>query len=160
MVIMNKNKINELMKLDEKNIAILNVLLDNARLSYRQIAQKIGASVATVMHRVRELEKERIIRKYSAVPDYEKLGYDITVLIEVQVGKGKLVQVENKIAQHPNVVAVYDVTGAFDVVILAKFKNRRAMDVFLKKIQTYDFVLRTNTRLVLQTIKEEQISVT
>jgi DNA-binding Lrp family transcriptional regulator len=156
---MNKNQTNEPMKLDEKNIAILNVLLDNARLSYRQIAQKIGVSVATVMHRVQELEKDKIIQKYSAVPDYEKLGYDITVLIEVQVGKGKLAQVENKIAQHPNVVAVYDVTGAFDVVILAKFKNRRTMDVFLKKIQTYDFVLRTNTRLVLQTIKEGQIHV-
>ncbi len=148
------------MKLDEKNIAIINVLLDNARHSYRQVAQKVGASAATVMHRVQDMEKEKIIRKYSAVPDYEKLGYDITVLIEVQVGKGKLAQVENKIAQHPHVVAVYDVTGAFDIIILAKFKNRRAMDAFLKKIQTYDFVLRTNTRLVLQTIKEEQIPVT
>lgn len=148
------------MELDEKNTTILNVLLENARLSYRQIAKKIGASAATVMHRMQDMEKEKIIRKYSAVPDYEKLGYDITVLIEVQVGKGKLAQVENKIAQHPNVVAVYDVTGAFDVIILAKFKNRRAIDVFLKKIQTYDFVLRTNTRLVLQTIKEGLISVT
>lgn len=148
------------MELDEKNRAIINVLLDNARLSYRQIAKHIGASVATVMHRVQDMEKEKIIRKYSAVPDYEKLGYDITVLIEVQVGKGKLAQVENKIAQHPNVVAVYDVTGSFDVIILAKFKNRRTMDIFLKKIQTYDFVLRTNTRLVLQTIKEDLISVT
>ncbi len=159
MIIMNKNQTNDPMKLDEKNIAILNVLLDNARLSYRQIANRIDASVATVMHRVQALEKERIIKKYSTILDYEKLEYDITVLIEVQVGKGKLGLVEKKIAQHPNVVAVYDVTGTFDVIILAKFKNRRAMDAFLKKIQTYDFVLRTNTRLVLQTIKEEQIPV-
>jgi len=75
----------------------------------------------------------------------------------MRISKGKLFEVEKKIAMHPNVFAVYDITGAFDCQVIAKFKNRRAMDKFLKLIQTYEFVQRTETILVLNTIKEQNI---
>ena len=147
------------MELDETDKGILNVIIENSRLSLRQIAKKLGVSVATVMHHLNRLEDEKIIRKYAASLDYEKIGYDIEVIIEVRISKGRLLDVEKKIAVHPNVFAVYDVTGAFDAIILARFRNRRQMDNFLKKIQTYEFVERTETKLVLQTIKEENIRV-
>ena len=147
------------MKLDELDRNIMNALIEDSRLSYRQIAKKLGVSVATVMHRVNILEKEKIIKRNTSILDYEKLGYDIEVLIDVRIAKGKLIEVERKIAVDPNVFAVYDTTGDFDAVILARFQNRRKMDAFLKKIQTYDFVERTNTKLVLSTIKESQIKV-
>src|SRR3989338_9477316 len=140
------------MVLEEKDRKILNILVDNSRLSLRQIAKKAGASVATVMHHIRKLEKEGVIKKYTSKIDYEKAGYDIEVIIEVRISKGKLKDVEKKIAAHQNVFAVYDVTGAFDAVVLARFKTRRQMDNFLKKIQTYEFVERTETKLVLQTV--------
>jgi len=147
------------MKLDELDRNIMNALIEDSRLSYRQIAKKLGVSVATVMHRVNILEKDKVIKRNTSILDYEKLGYDIEVLIDVRIAKGKLMEVEKKIAVDPNVFAVYDTTGDFDAVILARFHNRRKMDAFLKKIQTYDFVERTNTKLVLNTIKESQIKV-
>lgn len=138
---------------------IINNLMLDSRLSYRKLASILNVSVATIMHHVNKLEKEKIIKKYTAKVDYEKLGYDIEVLVEVRIAKGKLFLVEKKIAANPNVFSVYDITGAFDAVILARFQNRRKMDNFLKKIQTYDFVERTNTRLILNMIKEKQINV-
>ena len=68
------------MEIDALNKHILGVLLDDSRLSYRQIAKKVGVSVATVMHRVNNLKKQDIIKKYTANLDYEKLGYDIVLL--------------------------------------------------------------------------------
>ena len=147
------------MEIDETDKRILNAVIENSRLSLRQIAKKVKVSVATVMHRLNRLEDEKIIRKYAASLDYEKIGYDIEVIIEVRISKGRLLDVEKKIAVHPNVFAVYDVTGAFDAIILARFRSRRQMDTFLKKIQTYEFVERTETKLVLKTIKEENIRV-
>lgn len=147
------------MELDQTDKSILNVLAENSRLSLRQIAEKVKVSVATVMHRLDKLEKEEIIRNYTSKIDYEKIGYDIEVLIEIRISKGRLLDVERKIATHPSVFAIYDVTGVFDAVILARFKNRRQMDNFLKKIQTYEFVERTETKLILKTIKEENIIV-
>jgi len=145
--------------LDELDKEIINNLLIDSRLSYRKLAKKLKVSVATIMHRVNKMEKEDIIRKYTSKIDYEKLGYDIEVLIDIKISKGKLFLVEKKIASNPNVFAVYDTTGADDAVILARFKNRRMMDNFLKKIQTYDFVERTHTKLILNTIKEDQMLV-
>lgn len=111
------------------------------------------------MNRVNALKKESIIKKYTARLDYEKAGYDISVMIDVRVSKGKLLEVENHIASFPSVSAVYDTTGHFDAVILASFKNRKNLDEFLKKIQTFDFVEHTETRLILNKVKEDFIKV-
>lgn len=146
-------------ELDTTDKAILNALLADARLSYRQIAKKVGVSVATVMHRLKALEQSKIIRQYTAEIDYERLGYDIAVQIDIRVSKGKLFEVEKRIAHHPNIVALYDVTGDFDCLLIAKFKSRRSMDNFLKRIQTYPFVERTRTSLILNIIKEERMEV-
>lgn len=145
--------------LDELDKEIINSLLIDSRMSYRKLAKKLKVAVATIMHRVNKLEKEDVIQKYTAKINYEKLGYDIEVLIDIKISKGKLFLVEKKIASNPNVFAVYDTTGADDAVILARFTNRRNMDNFLKKIQTYDFVERTHTKLILNTIKEDQMFV-
>lgn len=145
--------------LKPKDSEIVNILIENARLSAREVAKKVGVSVVTVINKMRELEKEGIIKGYSAEIDSEKIGYDVHAIIRLQIAKGKLFEVENKIAVHPNVFAVYDVTGEFDALVITKFKSRKGLDVFLKKIQGYDFVQRTETQLILNTIKERNIKV-
>ncbi|MBI5393046.1 Lrp/AsnC family transcriptional regulator [Candidatus Woesearchaeota archaeon] len=143
------------MMIDEIDKKILNVVIGNARLSLREIAKQIGYSVVTVMNRMKRLEKEKIIKEYIAHIDYEKLGYDVNIIIKIRVSKGKLFEVEKKIAIDQHVSAVYDITGDFDSIVIAKFKTRKALDIFLKKIQTYEFVERTETILILNTIKEK-----
>ena len=147
------------MEIDKTDVEILRVLEKNSRLSLRKIAKKIGVSVATVMHRINRLEKEGVIRKYVALLDYDKLGYELEAVISVNVAKGKLFEVEKKIATDPCVHAVYDITGHFDVVVVARFKTRKSLDTFVKKIQTYDFVEKTETAIVLNTIKEEPMGI-
>src|SRR3989344_7150241 len=147
------------MEMDNLDKEILNVLILDSKMSYRDVAKKVKVSVATAMNRIKKLEKESVIKRYATILDYDNIGYDVEVLIEVRISKGKLFQVEKEIAHHPNVFAVYDLTGDFDAAILARFRNRKAMDNFLKKIQTYDFVERTNTRLILNTIKEKEVGV-
>jgi len=147
------------MQLEETDKKILNIIVENSRLSLRQIAKKADVSVATVMHHLKKLEQEKVIKNYTAKLDYEKSGYDVEVMIEIRISKGKLFEVERKIANNPNVFAVYDITGAFDSLVLARFPTRRQMDNFLKRLQTYDFVERTETKLILNTIKDENIGV-
>ncbi|MEM7819285.1 MAG: Lrp/AsnC family transcriptional regulator [Candidatus Aenigmatarchaeota archaeon] len=145
--------------MDEIDKKILNLILENSKLSYRKIAKKLGISVATIMNRVNKLEKNGIVEKYTTKLNYEKLGYDLNVIIDIRVSKGKLFDVERKIASHPNVGAVYDITGQFDVMVIANFKSRKELDRFLKKIQTFDFVERTETKLILNKVKEEFIKI-
>ncbi|MCA9486699.1 Lrp/AsnC family transcriptional regulator [Candidatus Woesearchaeota archaeon] len=144
-------------KHDEEDLLILNSLRENAKISLRDLAKKTGISFVTVMKRIKKLEKEEIIKQYTTLMNYEQLGYDIHVLIQMRVSNGKLFEVENTIAKTPNVYAVYDVTGDFDVVVLARFKTTRQLDIFVKKMQQMDFVERTSTRFILNTIKEESM---
>ena len=142
--------------IDNFDNKILNILIENSRLSYRKIAKKLKTSVATIMNHVNKLEEQGIINRYTADLDYYKLGYDIKVIILLRISKGKLFEVEKKISKHKSVFAVYDVTGDYDAIILARFKSRKALDKFLKEIQSYDFVERTHTSFILNTMKENQ----
>jgi DNA-binding Lrp family transcriptional regulator len=143
------------MKLDETDVKILIKLLSDARLSYRKIAQEIGVSPPTVLTRVEKLERENIIKFYSAVLDHERLGYDLTAIIEVTAVKGKISEVEKHIAKLPNVCAVYDITGLTDMMIIAKFRNRKELSNFVKRDLSMPHIERTNTHVVLLTVKED-----
>jgi len=147
------------MQLADVDKRILNELQEDAKASFRDIAKKAKCSAVTAMKRIHNMEKEGIIKKYSAAIDYEKLGFDVSIILDVRVSKGKLFAVEKKISAHPNVMLVYDNTGQFDVTVVARFRTRAAMDKFLKKLQSYDFVQRTETKLILNTIKEGGIKI-
>jgi len=141
--------------LDETDFKILDVLLSDGRLSSRQIADRIGVSVGTVLSRIRRMENEGIIKGYSAVIDHEKLGYELTVVTEITVAKGKLLDVEREVAKIPNVCCVYDVTGLTDAIVVAKFRSRKDLSDFTKWLLSLPYVERTNTHLVLTTVKED-----
>ena len=143
------------MHLDETDVEILKALTLDARLSSRQIAKQCGVSIGTVLSRIKRMENEGIIRGYSALLDQEKLGYELTVVSEITVSKGRLLEVENEIARLPNVCCVYDVTGLIDAMIVAKFHNREELGKFTKRLLAIPFVERTNTHVVLTSIKED-----
>lgn len=143
------------MELDETDVKILKVLLADSRLSSRQIAKQCDISIGTVLSRIRKMEDEGVITGYTALLDQEKLGYELTVVTEITVSKGRLLEMENEIARIPNVCGVYDLTGLSDAAIIAKFKNREDLSKFTKKLLSLPFVERTNTHVVLTTIKED-----
>jgi DNA-binding Lrp family transcriptional regulator len=143
------------MQLDETDVRILEALTLDARLSSRQIAKQCGVSVGTALSRMKRMEKEGVIKAYSALLDHEKIGYELTVVSEITVSKGRLLEVENEIARLPNVCCVYDVTGMIDAVIIAKFKSRQELSRFTKRLLALPYVERTNTHVVLSTIKED-----
>jgi DNA-binding Lrp family transcriptional regulator len=143
------------MELNETDVKILQGLLEDARFSSRQIAKKVGVSVGTVLSKIKKMEREGIIKSYSAVLDHEKLGYELTVVTEITVSKGRLVETEKEIAKIPNVCCVYDVTGLTDAVIIAKFKGREELGQFTKRLLALPYIERTNTHVVLTTVKED-----
>ena len=143
------------MSLDEIDLRILGSILKDARKSYRKIANDINVSPPTVLSRVQKLENGGIIKSYSALLDHEKLGYDLTAVIEVTAVKGKITEVQKHISKFPNVCAVYDITGLTDMIIVAKFRNREELSNFVKKDMSLSYIERTNTHMVLITVKED-----
>lgn len=141
--------------MDELDIRILGELLKDSRQSYRKLAEILDVAVGTVQNRIRKLEKEGVIKGYTVLLDHEKLGYELTSITRITVSKGKLVDTEKEIAKMAPVLAVYDVTGEADIIVIAKFKSRKDLSDFTKKLLSLPYVERTNTHVVLTTIKED-----
>lgn len=142
------------MSVDKTDEKILKNLMKDARLSARQLALKLGISTVTAISRVKKLENEKIIKGYSALIDHEKIGYDITAIIEI-IAKKNVLEIENKLSKIDNVCCVYDITGNTDTIIVAKFKEREELSDFVKSLSSMANVENTITHVVLNTAKED-----
>ena len=141
--------------LDDIDRRLLKELLRESNRSYRDLAKSIGVSTATVINHAQRLEAAGVIKDYTVRLDHERLGYELTVITEITVSKGKLLETEEEIAKIPNVCAVYDVTGLTDAMVIAKFKSRSNLSDFTKRLLAMPYVERTNTHVVLTTMKED-----
>ncbi|MCD6467440.1 MAG: Lrp/AsnC family transcriptional regulator [Methanomicrobia archaeon] len=141
--------------IDKLDKEILNEMNKNARLSFRDIAKILGVSVATISHRVKKMEDLGIIKGYIPLLDQKKVGYDFTAVIEISIEKGRLSNVEKKLAEFDNTLGVYDITGLYDALVIARFKDRDHLNDFIKKIQKFEFVQKTYTSIVLEVVKED-----
>jgi len=143
------------MELDEIDEMILKNLLVDARQSARQLALRLGISTVTVLSRIKKLEREKIIKGYTAIIDHEKIGYSLTAIIEIMAKNDKIIGVEEEISKFENVCGVYDITGSTDTIIVAKFKGRDELSKFVKSLAVIPNVENTITHVVLNTAKED-----
>jgi DNA-binding Lrp family transcriptional regulator len=142
--------------LDGLDRSILQELNIDARRSHREIAQRLKVSPTTVGTRVARLEREGVIRGYVPLLDDELLGWDLAATIGIRISKGKLREVEERLAKDPRAYAIYDVTGDFDALLIGRFRDRRDLDRFVKHALQDPFVERTNTQVVLNRVKEDR----
>ena len=141
--------------LDDITAKVLDEYLRDSRQSIREVARKVGVSSGTVASRLKEMEEAGIIRRYSAILDYEKLGYELTAITEITVSDGKMIEVGEVIAKLSQATGVYNITGDSDLMIVGKFRTRKELSDFTKKTLTFPHVLRTKTHLVLNILKED-----
>ncbi len=141
--------------LDNKDYDIIRLVQSNARMPFKEIAKKLKVSEGTVFNRLEKLKKAGVIKGFKAMVDYERLGYDITSIICLRISNGKIQEVEAEISKMPEVLAVYDITGEYDAIIICKFRSRGKMNEFIKDLLTIKYMERTNTYLVLNTVKED-----
>lgn len=78
----------ERVQVDATDLALLRLLASDARLSQRQLAQKLGISAPTVGDRMSRLERNGVIRRYGVEIDWESIGYGLTVYLSVTTAGG------------------------------------------------------------------------
>ncbi|MEM2936611.1 MAG: Lrp/AsnC family transcriptional regulator [Candidatus Bathyarchaeia archaeon] len=152
---MNMVEVNSTQKLDDIDFQILRMLQEDARTSYRKVAEAMGIAVGTAYNRIKRLEDEGILRAYTVMVDPAKLGYGLTAVILIQAEGQHLVEVEKEAAQLDEVICVYDITGDFDIAVVARFRDRFTLNNFIKSMLKSPYVKRTVTNVVLNVVKED-----
>jgi len=142
--------------MDDLDRSILEELNIDARRSHREIAHRLKVSPTTVSSRVARLEEQGIIRGYIPVLDDEQLGFDLWAAIGIRISKGRLREVEERLARDSRAYAIYDVTGENDALLIGRFRDRRDLDHFVKHALQDPYVERTNTQVVLNRVKEDR----
>ncbi|MEM3363910.1 MAG: Lrp/AsnC family transcriptional regulator [Candidatus Micrarchaeia archaeon] len=146
------------MKVDDLDIGILRELREHANLSYKEIAEKLKAHPNTVMLRIKRLEREGVIRRYSADIDYSKLGLKLRAAIMMKtrgvnvLNVGKNGQVSG-ILHIPQLIALYGTAGPSDAIAFVEVKDINELTEVIAKIQNTPGVIRTSTYVILATYK-------
>ena len=144
--------------IDEIDLRILKKLKEDCRKSYRTLGEEMGLAPGTIGTRVKKLKEKGVIKNFSVIIDYEKIGYELTSIIEIVVSKGKLIETEEDLAKFPQVCAVYDATGTTDIIVVTKSQNRSELSRLIKSFLVMQYIERTNTHVVLTTVKEDFVN--
>jgi len=139
--------------LDELDKKIIEEMCISSQGSYRQIAKRLGVHPTTLIQRVKNLEEQGVIKGYRANVDYLKLGYEFMAIVHIYV-EGDLLDVQNRIKEIDDVVAVFDVTGECDSIAWVVCRNRDEFSGVIKSMLTIPGVKKTNTHVVLNVIKD------
>ena len=119
--------------LDETDQRIIGALIEDARMSLKDLARQVGLSSPSVSERVRRLEERGVIRAFTLELDPRALGYQLQAIVRIRPLPGKLHIVEKLIADIPEVVECDKVTG--DDCFVAR--------LFVRSIEDLDMLLDT-----------------
>jgi DNA-binding Lrp family transcriptional regulator len=135
---------------------LVNALLGDGRASLRSLADDLDVSVTTVSNHLSTLEDEGIIQGYTPKVDFDKLGYDVTAILQLKVEGDALPDVTERLEDEDQMVSVYEVTGDYDIIAIGKFLDTDDMNAQIKNLLTDPKVRESNTSVVLNTAKENE----
>ena len=141
--------------MDDVDRKIIRLLQEDARKSFNKIADRLGIAVGTAYNRVKNLEEKGVLKGYTIMLDSAKLGYGLTALILIEAEGRYLPDVEKALAQLDEVICIYDITGDYDIAVVARFKDRATLNNFIKSTLKMPHVTRTVTNVVLNVVKED-----
>jgi len=135
---------------------LVNALLDNGRASLRSLAEDLDVSVTTVSNHLGDLEEAGVIEGYSPRVNYDRLGYDVTAVIQLKVEGDALPEITDRLREEKRMVSVYEVTGEFDVIAIGKFQDTDGMNEGIKSLLTDPDIKESNTSVVLNAASEAE----
>jgi Lrp/AsnC family transcriptional regulator for asnA, asnC and gidA len=138
-------------KLDDVDHKILDLLIDNSRIPFTDIAKKLLISAGTVHVRVKKMEEFGIIQGASLALDYKKLGYTFIAYIGIFLEKTHLTNyVLEKLQSIPYVTVAHITTGRFNIFCKIRSKNTNHAKEIIFMIDDIDGVSRTETMISLE----------
>lgn len=139
----------EMPTLDDIDIKLLKLLKENARTPYSRLAKELGISESAVRKRISKLIKSGVIKKMTIEYD---LGNEVKAVILVKSQPPVPVpEISRNIMKIAGVDCVYEVTGEYDIIVIARASGVDMVNKFIDEIRSIPGVVSTYTMIVLRT---------
>lgn len=140
--------------MDKKDLQILTLLQENAKISNVKLAEEIGLTPPATLERVKKLEESGFITGYTARIDRDKLGYKVPVLIAVTLMKHQKQNIQafvDFLRSTPEIVAYFHVTGAYDYLLQVNMQDIKSLHNFLvNKLTGNEGIDKAETFLIME----------
>jgi Lrp/AsnC family leucine-responsive transcriptional regulator len=148
-----------LTSLDDDDIRILQVIQHDARLTNKEIADKIGKSVSPVFERIRRMETDGVIQQYVAVLDKRKINRSLSAYVHVQLKEhaAKMMETfQREVIKFNEVMECYHMTGQYDYLLKVELKDMDEYYIFMiSKLATLSNVGTVQSFFVLHEAKKD-----
>ena len=141
-------------ELDDTDRHILNLLIQDAKMPYTEIARKVNVSGGTVHVRMARLEEIGIVQGATLRIDYQKLGYGVSAFLGIYLQKSsEYTAVVNQLREIPEVVNINFTTGTYGIFARLQCRDTQHLrDVLHDRIQPIQGILRTETLISLEEV--------
>ena len=145
-------------KLDSFDLKILELIQVNNKITSEVLAKKVGLSSSACQRRINSMRKAKIIKKDVSVIDQKIIGRQITIVVQVLSDKEGVEYSEEfkkLMIKAPEVMQCYYVTGDYDYVLIATFKDMGEYEIFTKKYFLENSnIKRFSSMVVMNHVKE------
>ncbi|GAA0413489.1 MAG: Lrp/AsnC family transcriptional regulator [Bacillota bacterium] len=142
------------MKLDNIDVKLLEELAEDGRLSYVELADKVGLSRVAVKDRIQNLKEKGVIEKFTVVINSEKFGKQVSAFFEVDVEPKQLQRVAQNLADHPQVASIYQMTGPSTLHMHVLVENFQNLEVFInEELYSVEGITRVESSIILKRFK-------
>ncbi|MDH5816531.1 MAG: Lrp/AsnC family transcriptional regulator [Candidatus Nezhaarchaeota archaeon] len=135
------------------NLELLRILRENARTPFLRIAKQLGVTETAVRKRVRRLEEEGIIVRYTVEVDFKKLGYEVHAFIGIDTKPETLIDTIKSLKGLEEVVSLYSTSGDHMLIAECLFKSSSDLVKFIDKLNSMSGVTRVCPAIVIEKIK-------
>jgi DNA-binding Lrp family transcriptional regulator len=144
--------------MDEIDHRIVALLRENARRSFQDIGERVSLSAPAIKRRVDRLERDGVIRGYSANVDPSAIGWNTHAFVELFCeGRMSGDEVREAVSEYPEVEAAYTIAGAPSAILHLRAADTQHLEQALERVRDTPGVIRTQTQVVLSTLFERRV---
>ena len=146
--------------IDEIDNRILELLLLDSRTPLAHISQDVGISSPAIRERINKLKKEGVIKGFSTIIDFKKLGLGLTAFVGLSMDESKCCQedVFLELEKIPQVLEAHFTNGEEDILVKVVSENTETLVDLLGEMNAIDGVNRTRTMIALKTPIERKLT--
>jgi len=135
------------------NIELLNILKDNARMKFVDIAKKLNVSETAIRKKVKKLEENGTIKGYTIEINPKKAGFEINAMIGIDTKPEYFIQILEGMKKMPECLSVYSASGDHMILIECWFKDSKALTVFVQGIEKIEGITKICPAIITEKIK-------